>query len=155
MTRSRPLPLVLLALVGFALAFATDLALAMRGEPVLVPPLSLAVGLVLIAALLVALAWPVRAAAKGERRIDPFYATRVVVLAKASALAGALLLGGAGGILTYLLSRAVVPIGSTLTAAGTLVAAVILLIAALVAEHFCALPPDDDDEQQEAAAAAP
>ncbi|WP_169079129.1 DUF3180 family protein [Microcella alkalica] len=154
MTRSRPLPLVLLALVGFALAFATDLALAMRGEPVLVPPLSLAVGLVLIAALLVALAWPVRAAAKGERRIDPFYATRVVVLAKASALAGALLLGGAGGILTYLLSRAVVPIGSTLTAAGTLVAAVILLIAALVAEHFCALPPDDD-EQQEAAAAAP
>lgn len=154
MTRSRPLPLVLLALVGFALAFATDLALAMRGEPVLVPPLSLAVGLMLIAALLVALAWPVRAAAKGERRIDPFYATRVVVLAKASALAGALLLGGAGGILTYLLSRAVVPIGSTLTAAGTLVAAVILLIAALVAEHFCALPPDDD-EQQEAAAAAP
>lgn len=154
MTRSRPLPLVLLALVGFALAFATDLALAMRGEPVLVPPLSLAVGLVLIAALLVALAWPVRRAAKGERRIDPFYATRVVVLAKASALAGALLLGGAGGILTYLLSRAVVPIGSTLTAAGTLVAAVILLIAALVAEHFCALPPDDD-EQQEAAAAAP
>lgn len=154
MTRSRPLPLVLLALVGFALAFATDLALAMRGEPVLVPPLSLAVGLVLIAALLVALAWPVRAAAKGERRIDPFYATRVVVLAKASALAGALLLGGAGGILIYLLSRAVVPIGSTLTAAGTLVAAVILLIAALVAEHFCALPPDDD-EQQEAAAAAP
>ncbi len=154
MTRSRPLPLVLLALVGFALAFATDLALAMRGEPVLVPPLSLAVGLVLIAALLVALAWPVRAAAKGERRIDPFYATRVVVLAKASALAGALLLGGAGGILTYLLSRAVVPIGSTLTAAGTLVAAVILLIAALVAEHFCTLPPDDD-EQQEAAAAAP
>jgi len=153
-TRSRPLPLVLLALVGFALAFATDLALAMRGEPVLVPPLSLAVGLVLIAALLVALAWPVRAAAKGERRIDPFYATRVVVLAKASALAGALLLGGAGGILTYLLSRAVVPIGSTLTAAGTLVAAVILLIAALVAEHFCTLPPDDD-EQQEAAAAAP
>ena len=154
MTRSRPLPLVLLALVGFALAFATDLALAMRGEPVLVPPLSLAVGLVLIAALLVALAWPVRAAARGEKRIDPFYATRVVVLAKASALAGALLLGGAGGILTYLLSRAVVPIGSTLTAAGTLVAAVILLIAALVAEHFCALPPDDD-EQQEAAAAAP
>lgn len=154
MTRSRPLPLVLLALVGFALAFATDLALAMRGEPVLVPPLSLAVGLMLIAALLVALAWPVRAAAKGERRIDPFYATRVVVLAKASALAGALLLGGVGGILTYLLSRAVVPIGSTLTAAGTLVAAVILLIAALVAEHFCALPPDDD-EQQEAAAAAP
>lgn len=154
MTRSRPLPLVLLALVGFGLAFATDLVLAMRGEPVLVPPASLAVGLVLIAALLVALAWPVRRAAKGEKRIDPFYATRVVVLAKASALAAALLSGGAAGILTYLLSRAVVPIGSTLTATGTLVAAVILLIAALVAEHFCSLPPDEDDTE-EAAAASP
>ena len=154
MSRSRPLPLALLALVGFALAFVVDLTLAMRGQPVLVPPPSLAVGLVLIAGLLVALAWPVRRAAKGEKRIDPFYATRVVVLAKASALAAALLLGGAGGILIYLLSRAVVPIGSTLTAAGTLVAAVILLIAALVAEHFCSLPPDDD-EKEEAAAAAP
>lgn len=154
MTRSRPLPLVLLALVGFALAFGIDATLAMRGQPVFVPPPSLAVGLVLIAAVLVALAWPVRRAAKGEERIDPFYATRVVVLAKASALAAALLLGGAGGILIYLLSRAVVPLGSTLTAAGTLVAAVILLIAALVAEHFCSLPPDDD-ETEGAAAAAP
>lgn len=154
MSRSRPLPLVLLALIGFALAFVIDLVLAMRGQPVLVPPPSLAIGLVLIAALLVALAWPVRRAAAGATRIDPFYATRVVVLAKASALAAALLSGGGAGILVYLLSRAVVPIGSTLTAAGMLVAAVILLIAALLAEHFCRLPPDDD-EKEEAAAAAP
>ncbi len=147
MTRTRPLALVVAALVGVAAAFALDTVLAMRGLAVLVPPVSLAVALVLIGAVVLALAWPVRRAAKGERRIDPFYALRVVVLAKASALAGALLAGGAAGILIYLLTRAVVPLGSTLAAGGTVVAAVLLVSAALVAEHWCALPPDDPTEE--------
>ncbi|UTT63303.1 DUF3180 family protein [Microcella humidisoli] len=147
MTRTRPLALVLAALVGAAAAFALDSLLAMRGVAVLVPPASLAVALVLIGVVVLALAWPVRRAAAGERRIDPFYATRAVVLAKASALAGALLAGGAAGILLYLLTRAVVPLGSTLAAGGTVVAAVLLVSAALVAEHWCALPPDDPTEE--------
>jgi len=147
MSRTRPTPLLLAALVGVLLAFALDSVLAMRGVAVLVPPVSLAVALVLIGAVVLALAWPVRRAAKGERRIDPFYATRVVILAKASALAGALLAGAAAGILIYLLTRAVVPLGSTLAAGGTVVAAVLLVIAALVAEHLCALPPDEPTEE--------
>ncbi|MFN4001639.1 DUF3180 family protein [Microcella sp.] len=147
MTRTRPLALIVAALVGAAAAFALDSLLAMRGVAVLVPPVSLAVALVLIGVVVLALAWPVRRAAKGERRIDPFYALRAVVLAKASALAGALLAGGAAGILLYLLTRAVVPLGSTLAAGGTVVAAVLLVVAALVAEHWCALPPDDPTEE--------
>jgi len=147
MSRTRPTPLLLAALVGVLLAFALDSVLAMRGVAVLVPPVSLAVALVLIGAVVLALAWPVRRAAKGERRIDPFYATRVVILAKASALAGALLAGAAAGILIYLLTRAVVPLGSTLAAGGTVVAAALLVIAALVAEHLCALPPDEPTEE--------
>jgi len=142
-TRTRPLPLLIAALAGFVVAYLFDVVLAMRGFAVFVPPVSLAVALGLIAVLLVALAWPVRRAAAGERRIDPFYATRVVVLAKASSLAGALLAGAAAGILTFLLSRAVVPLGSTLTAGATLITAVVLVAAALVAEHWCALPPDE------------
>ncbi len=147
MSRTRPTPLLLAALVGVLLAFALDSVLAMRGVAVLVPPVSLAVALVLIGAVVLALAWPVRRAAKGERRIDPFYATRVVILAKASALAGALLAGAAAGILIYLLTRAVVPLGSTLAAGGTVVAAALLVIAALVSEHLCALPPDEPTEE--------
>lgn len=147
MTRTRPLTLVAAALLGVAAAFALDTVLAMRGLAVVVPPISLAVALVLIGAVLVALAWPVRRAAKGERRIDPFYALRVVVLAQASALAGALLAGASAGILLYLVTRTVVPLGSSLAAGGTVVAAVLLLIAALVAEHWCALPPDDPTEE--------
>jgi len=147
MSRTRPTPLLLAALVGLLLAFALDSVLAMRGAAVLVPPVSLAVALVLIGVVVLALAWPVRRAAQGARRIDPFYATRVVVLAKASALAGALLAGAAAGILIYLLSRAVVPLGSTLAAGGTLIAAALLVVAALVAEHLCALPPDEPTEE--------
>lgn len=147
MSRTRPAALLLAALVGVLVAFVTDWVLAMRGLAVIVPPASLAVALVLIGAIVVSLSWPVRRAAKGERRIDPFYATRVVVLAKASALAGALLAGASAGILIYLLTRAVVPLGSTLAAGATVVAAVLLVTAALVAEHLCALPPDEPTEE--------
>jgi hypothetical protein len=146
-TRTRPLTLVIAALVGIASAFVLDTVLAMRGFAVVVPPLSLAAALVLIGAALIGLAWPVRRAAKGERRIDPFYALRVVVLAKASAVAAALLAGASAGILLYLITRTVVPLGSSLAAGGTVAAAVLLLVAALVAEHWCALPPDDPTEE--------
>lgn len=151
MTRTRPLPLLALAALGLVLGFLLNTVLAAQGFAVLVPPLSLALALVLIAALLLLLAWPVRAAARGEKRIDPFYATRVVVLAKASALSAALLAGAAAGILAYLLSRAVVPLGSTLASGATLVAAVILVVVALVAEHLCSLPPQDDELDEAAA----
>ncbi len=147
MTRTRPLTLVIAALVGVASAYGLDSLLALRGLAVVVPPISLAIALVLIGGVLVALAWPVRRAAAGERRIDPFYALRVVVLAKSSAVAGALLAGASAGVLLYLVTRAVVPLGSSLAAGGTAVAAVLLLVAGLVAEHWCALPPDDPTEE--------
>lgn len=147
MTRTRPLTLVIAALVGVASAYGLDSLLALRGFAVVVPPVSLAIALVLIGGVLVALAWPVRRAAAGERRIDPFYALRVVVLAKSSAVAGALLAGASAGILLYLVTRAVVPLGSSLAAGGTAVAAVLLLVAGLVAEHWCALPPDHPTEE--------
>jgi hypothetical protein len=153
-TRTTPGPLLLIALIGAVVGFAADTVLAVQGRPVFVPPVSLAIALVLIAAALLAGAWPVRRAAAGERHIDPFYATRIVVLAKASALAGALFTGGAAGILTYLLSRPVVPVGSSLTTGAALVGAVLLLVAALVAEHFCSVPPPADDDDADAAPAA-
>ncbi len=155
MTRTTAGPLLLLALVGALIGFVADTLLAGQGRPVFVPPISLAIALVLIAAALLAGAWPVRRAAAGERRIDPFYATRIVVLAKASALGGALFAGAASGILIYLLSRSIVPVGSALTTGAALVGAVLLLASALVAEHFCSVPPpSDDDDQVDAAPAA-
>lgn len=154
MTRTTPGPLLALAVVGAVIGFIADTLLAGQGRPVFVPPISLAIALVLIAVALLAGAWPVRRAAAGERRIDPFYATRIVVLAKASALGGALFAGAGVGILIYLLSRTVVPVGSALTTGAALVGAVLLTAAALVAEHFCSVPPPTDDDEADAAPAA-
>lgn len=148
MKRTGPAPLLALAAAGIIIGYLLDLALASAGRPVFVPPATLAVALVLIGAVIIALAWPVRRAVKDDtvNRIDPFYATRVVVLAKASSLAGALLGGMGLGIVLYLLSRAVVPgVGSVLLAGSTAVGAVVLMAAALIAERMCALPPIDDN----------
>ncbi|MEQ1737780.1 MAG: DUF3180 family protein, partial [Rhodoglobus sp.] len=78
-------------------------------------------------------------------RVDPFYATRVVMLAKASALSGALLAGAGLGIAVYLLGRSVPGVGSISLAFAGAAGAVLLLVGGLIAEHMCAIPPDDDD----------
>lgn len=145
MTRTNPLHLALLAVLGGGAGWLLETALATSGRPVLIPPFTLAVALVLIGVIIVAMALPVRRVSRGGR-IDPFYATRVVMLAKASGLAGALLAGAALGIAGYLLSRSVLPgVGSITMAFAAAVGAIALLAAGLVAEQMCTIPPDDDD----------
>lgn len=151
MTRTKPLTLLLLAVFGTAALWFVETALAASGRPVLIPPFTLAVALVLIGVIIVAMAWPVRRVARGNRsaRVDPFYATRVVMLAKASSLGGALLAGGGLGIAGYLLSRSVLPpVGSVTMAIATAAGGVLLLVGGLIAEHWCMIPPDDDEKKR-------
>jgi hypothetical protein len=147
MKRTRPTTLILLAFVGGIGGFLLQLALAAGSQPTMRPEYTLAVTLVFIAIVVVALAVPIRRATRStvRRPIDPFYATRVVVLAKASSLGGALLAGIAAGFTIELLVRAGSP--SSDSYVRTLVmlgASVLLLVAGLVAEHLCTVPPDDD-----------
>ena len=148
MTRTKPLHLVLLAALGGALAWFLETALAASGNAILIPPFTIGVALTLIGIIVVVMALPVRRVSRGvpNARVDPFYATRVVMLAKASSLGGALL-GGAGlAIAAYLLTRSVLPgVGSVSMAFAMAVGAILLLVAGLVAEHMCAIPPEDDD----------
>ena len=151
MTRTKPLHLLTLAVLGTAALWFIETALAATGRPVLIPPVTLAVALVLIGVIIVAMAWPVRRVARGNRtaRVDPFYATRVVMLAKASSLGGALLAGAGLGIVGYLLTRSVLPpVGSVTMAVTTAVGGALLLVGGLVAEHWCAIPPDDDQKKR-------
>ncbi|MGK2939293.1 MAG: DUF3180 domain-containing protein [Solirubrobacteraceae bacterium] len=144
MTRTKPLTLVLLAVLGATVLWFTQVALATGGRPVLIPPFTLAVALVLIGVIIVAMAWPVWRVSRrvAGARVDPFYATRVVMLAKASSLSGAILAGGGTGVVGYLVTRSVLPpAGSIATAVG----AILLLVAGLIAEHWCTIPPDDED----------
>ena len=148
MTRTKPLHLVLLALFGGTVAWFVETLLASTGRAVVIPPVTLSFALALIGASVIVMAVPVRRVARRVEgaRVDPFYATRVVMLAKASSLSGALLGGGSLGITAYLLSRSVVPgVGSVGLAIAASVGAIVLLACGLVAEQMCAIPPDDDD----------
>lgn len=155
MKRTSPLTLLAFALVGLAAGAFVQAWLAQSGQPGVRPPLTLAIGLALIGLVDVALAWPVRKVAKGnaKSRVDPFYATRVVVLAKASAIAGALLGGAATGFVLYLLTRSVTPVGSIGFSISMVVGAVVLMVCGLIAEHMCRLPPDDVEENSDKAPA--
>ena len=146
MTRTRPATLVLLAIAGGALGWLTEMVLVAMGSRAVVPPLTLTVTLVALAAVALALAWPIRQSVRGKvrRRVDPFQATRVVVLAKASSLCGALLGGAGAGMLAFLASRPVVASTDSLwLAAAAAASALVLMTAGLVAELWCTIPPDD------------
>jgi membrane protein implicated in regulation of membrane protease activity len=149
--RTRPVSLVLFAAAGGALVWLLEIALIASGRPAAVPPVTLALALGVIGVLDLLLAVPIRRAVRdGQRgKIDPFYATRVAVLSKASSLAGSLLTGVGLGIVIFLSTRSVLAVGSILMAVATVVGAVVLLVAGLIAEHLCSIPPDDDDKVED------
>jgi hypothetical protein len=141
---------VLIAVLGGAAGWFLEIARVAMSQPVVIPPYTLAAVLALIGVIIVIYALPVYRVVRGtaRRRVDPFYATRVVLLAKASSLTGAVLGGVGAGILAFLLSRSVVAaVGSVTMALLTTVGAVILLAGGLIAEKMCTLPPDDDEKQ--------
>ncbi|KZX20293.1 DUF3180 domain-containing protein [Rathayibacter tanaceti] len=148
MRRTRISTLLGLGLAGAVVGFLLDLAIAAAGRPVIIPPLTVPVTLVVVGAVVLGFAIPIHRATTGavRRPIDPFRAMRVVVLAKASSHVGALLLGASGGVLVYLLSRAIPSLGSVWQDVATIVGALVLLVAGLVAEHLCTIPPSDDDD---------
>jgi hypothetical protein len=151
MKRTRPVSLVLFAAIGGALVWLVEIALIASGRPVAVPPGTLALALGVIGVLDLLLAVPIRRAVRdGQRgKIDPFYATRVAMLSKASSLAGSLVTGVGLGIVIFLSTRSVLAVGSILMAVATVVGAVVLLVAGLIAEHLCSIPPDDDDKVED------
>ena len=150
MKRTHPTPLIALALTGLVIGFLIDLGAASFGLPILVPPLTLPLTLAVIGILIMVLAWPIRRSTRDKTRppVNPFVALRIAVLAKASSLSGALVLGVGLGIALYVLTRSVVPALSTLwLALATALGAAILLAGGLIAEHFCTLPPRNDDDK--------
>jgi predicted membrane protein len=143
--------IVLLAAIGAIVGGLLEAALASAGRPIILPPLTLGIALLFIGVVVVLLAVPIRRLTRGKSRnpIDPFYATRVLILAKASALIGSLLTGFAAGVTIYLLTRAEVPVNSVGPAIATFIGAACLLAGGLIAEHMCTIPPSDDDDDDE------
>ena len=149
MTRTRPGPLVALAVIGTVVGFLLQIGLAAASLPKLRVEYTFAVTIGLIALVIVVLAVPVYRATHGPLRqpIDSFYATRVLALGKASSLAGALLVGLGIGLALDLLIRSSTTTGDLVARdLATLGSAILLLAAGLVAEFLCRVPPRDDDD---------
>jgi len=153
----RPTRTSTLAVVAVVCALAAWLLLRTVYEKL--PPLPwTGVPALLVAA--VAEAWTGRdlqnriAGRRGLKPAAPLFVSRMVALAKATALAGAAIAGLAAGFVIYLSGslNASVPRQDALTAAITLAAAVVLSCAALYLEYCCRVPdtPDRDRADQDA-----
>ena len=114
MKRTRVTTILMLAAVGAIIGALGELALQVSGRPIFNLPVTLAVALAVIGGIVVTMAVPIRRMTRAANapRVDPFYATRVVMLAKACAVTGSLLAGVGIGVLAYLLTRSVVGVGS-------------------------------------------
>ena len=146
MKRTTASAVVAMLVVGVTIGYLGNVLLAAVGRAIVVPPISLPITLVAIAAVVLALAWPVRQAVKGTRKrpINPIVASRTAVLAKSSSLAGAVLTGLTVGVAYFVFTRSVVPGAATTVPTGAAVlGAIALLVAGLVAEALCTLPPED------------
>jgi hypothetical protein len=147
--RTSPFALVGIAIAGGVLGWLLQVGLAAGGAPSFQPPATLYSVLFILAFGLLLLGRPIRRLVRGrtKRPVDPFYAMRVLVLAKASSLTGALLVGVAAALLGYAVSRT----GSFAVPAFwpdllTGVAALALCVAGLVVEWWCRIPPQDRAE---------
>jgi polyferredoxin len=150
MKRTSPGAVVGLILAGGVLLYLLQLLFQTRGEFIFVPPISLPVTLFIVAIGVVVLAIPVRRAVNGKKnaKIDPFYASRIVALAKATTYVGALLSGAGAGILIFVVARPVAPpLGMVTSSIALILTAILLIVAGLVAENFCTLPPDDPEKE--------
>jgi hypothetical protein len=148
--RTRVTTLIALAIVGGAIGAFVELTLQANGRPIIGLPITLAIALAVIGGIVVTLAVPIRRMTRASNapRVDPFYATRIVMLAKACAVTGALIAGVGFGVLAYLLTRSVIGVGSVTQAIATIIGAGVLLAGGLLAEHMCRIPPSDDDNDR-------
>lgn len=145
--RTGPLALLAAAVIGAAAGLLVQFLLSSRGRPPAVPPLSLPITLVLIGAVLVVLGIRLRRTVRaGKRPVNPFQAVRLLAVARAGQLVGAILGGGGAGLVLSLLGRSVpAPVASWLPMALMFGGGAVLVACALIAEHLCRIPPGDDD----------
>lgn len=125
------------------------------------PPITVWTGLSLLAVAVAEAGWAFHVRAKigdgeigaGPGRLHPIAVGRSVMIAKASAWVGALVLGWWIGVLVYLLPRRASLRVASEDTAGTVVAALCalaLVIAALWLQHCCKSPQEPPDNGEAA-----
>jgi uncharacterized membrane protein YidH (DUF202 family) len=156
-------PTKVLTLLGWVIPAATAGYLYSRfvvasGGQVPVAPLNLILTFIAISGILAIFAAPMfryrrELAAQRKnpgvprpKRLNPFYAVRLVVLAKATAIAGALFAGWQLGVIWFQISSPVTP-GSVWQNVAALIATIIMVVIALVIERICRITEDASEPE--------
>lgn len=149
--RLNPINLIAAIAVGLGLGLALQFILKARGGSPLVPPYSMAITLVLLAAVLIVLGLRLRRhMATGTGAVNPFQAVRLLATARAGQIVGSLFAGFGGGLLLVLIGRSVpAPTSTWMPMAVTCAAGLALLACALIVERMCRVPPGEPDEGDE------
>jgi hypothetical protein len=137
-------------IIGAVVLWALQGLLIMSGQPALVPPITWGVALGIMGISVLALARQVKRHVSGDGGrglLDPLYATRVVLLAKSSSVAGSALSGAAVGWGIFFLTRPVITPATLWLGFVALVGAIVLMVSGLVAERWCTVPPDSNEPQ--------
>lgn len=148
---TRPGILVVLLVLGGALGWSGVAVLQAMGRSVGRAPWSAAGGLAFFAALLLLGAWYMYDRIhRKHRSVDGLTAVRLLALAKASALVGALVAGVYVGLTIRYLPDAGIPDirERVIRAAVTVLAAVAVTVGALLLERACKVPRGPDDERE-------
>jgi len=109
-------------------------------------PWTVPAALVVVAVVVVLLAWPVRQYVKGKRRqVDRLRAATVVALGKACTLAGSALSGLYGAVTLTLMAKVIdgAPGRWAWQAGAALLGAIVLTVGGRLTEWFCQLPPSE------------
>ena len=151
-----PLIIVAWVLVSGIVGFGYSTYAVNNGLEVPISGITLALSTALIAVVLLGLAVPIwkykRTITKALTTskplpVNPFYAVRVLLLSKAAAITGAMLIGWHAGVLVKQFTAPVVVTDATTPNITALVAAVLLLIVGFVVEQICKLPSDKSKDE--------
>ena len=147
--------LIGLAVIAGLVSYLAEALLVRLGEPQFIPPITLGVALFFIGVIIPVMAWPIRKTTRAEddsRRsasVDPFYATRVLLLAKAGALTGAVLAGVGLGIVVFVVTRVVLASTPLVLTLMSVIGGVVLSVGGAIAERWCQIPPSDAEGLEE------
>lgn len=146
--RMNPWNLISALVIGGSLGLATQFILSSKGMATFVPPYSMSVTLIALAALLIVLGVRLRRAiAKGTGAVDPFHAVRLLATSRAGQIVGALFAGFGSGLLLSLAQRSVpAHYEIWLPMLVTAITGTVLLICAVIVERMCQIPPGSTDE---------
>lgn len=153
--RSPILALIAFAATGVVAGLLLQFVRSARGSAPLVPPISLALSLLVMAGVLLVLGITLRRAVtrKAQRPVNPFHAVRLLAGARAGQFVGALLGGFGGGLALQLLTRSIAPpAASWVPTVLVLGAGAVLLVCALVTESLCRVPPNGPEHTDEGGA---